>query len=135
MNERDMAPFSILLIEDHSDTAELLSLILENEGYRVKCALSGKEAFEALCGPQPTPCNLILLDLTLPDMNGDDLIRTLRQTIARIPPIMIMSAKPASSIDAVAQAIGAAGVVPKPFDVDALLLKIRSALLDSGENV
>jgi two-component system response regulator ArlR len=118
----------ILLVEDHADTAEMLSLILESEGYQVCSAQNATSALQILSGTEAGEISLILLDLTLPDMNGDELIRTVRNRKIRIPPVMIMSAKPAVSLEHAAQSIGAAGIIRKPFDVDSLLETVRNIL-------
>jgi two-component system response regulator ArlR len=118
----------ILLVEDHADTAEMLSLILESEGYQVCSAQNATSALQILSGTEAGEISLILLDLTLPDMNGDELIRTVRNRKIMIPPVMIMSAKPAVSLEHAAQSIGAAGIIRKPFDVDSLLETVRNIL-------
>jgi two-component system response regulator ArlR len=115
-------------VEDHADTAEMLSLILESEGYQVCSAQNATSALQILSGTEAGEISLILLDLTLPDMNGDELIRTVRNRKIMIPPVMIMSAKPAVSLEHAAQSIGAAGIIRKPFDVDSLLETVRNIL-------
>ncbi len=120
-------PKKILLIEDHVDTAEMLSLILESEGYHVKNVQTASGAFQAL-SVQSEKLDLILLDLTLPDMNGDEIIRRIQETRTNLPPVLIMSAKPAASLEHAAQSIRAAGIIRKPFDVDSLLDTLRATL-------
>lgn len=128
MNDTALMHKIVLLVEDHADTAEMLSLILETEGYRVQCAATASEALQILSGAVPARFDLVLLDLTLPDMNGDDMIRTLKKSRAQLPPVLIMSAKPAASLEDAARAIGAAGIVRKPFDIQVLLESIQSEL-------
>jgi DNA-binding response OmpR family regulator len=118
----------VLLIEDHGDTADVLRLILEGEGYRVERASSASGAIEAFSRARPATFDLILLDLTLPDMNGDKAVHLLRKENGSIPPVLIMCAKSHHVIEAAAQSIGAAGIVRKPFDVELLLWEILSAL-------
>jgi two-component system OmpR family response regulator len=117
----------ILIVEDHCDTAEMLCILLEAENYRVKWTSTGTTAFEALSGDGCNP-DLVLLDLSLPDMSGDDIIRRLQRERVKVPPVLIMSAKPMSDITQAAHAINAAAIVRKPFEVSAILDSIRSVL-------
>ena len=119
---------TVLVVEDHADSAEMLSLILETEGYRVQTVATASAALDVLSGATASPIGVVLLDLTLPDMNGDELIRRLKQAGRQIPPVLIMSAKPAGSLDEAARAIGAAGIIKKPFDIQVLLEIIRTQL-------
>ena len=119
---------TILVVEDHADTAEMLSLILQTEGYHVIRAANAGAAIGILGGPEGSRVSVVLLDLTLPDMNGDEAIRNLRNLHVHVPPTLIMSAKPAASLEDAAFSVGAAGIVRKPFDVQSLLVSIESAL-------
>jgi DNA-binding response OmpR family regulator len=119
---------TILVIEDHADTAEMLSLILESEGYCVQTAATADAALKVLSSAASSQIDVVLLDLTLPDMNGDDVIWRLKQGRTQVPPILIMSAKPAGSLDNAARSIGAAGIIRKPFDIQVLLESIQSEL-------
>jgi two-component system, OmpR family, KDP operon response regulator KdpE len=123
---------TILVIEDHADTAEVLSLILESEGYRVCGAHTADGAIQLLSGSNTPPIDVVLLDLTLPDMNGDDMILRIRESGTELPPVLIMSAKPATSLESAARSIEAAGIIRKPFDVESLLETIRAALQGQG---
>jgi two-component system, chemotaxis family, chemotaxis protein CheY len=121
-------PKIILLVEDHTDTAEMLCLILESEGYQVRSVSNAAGALNMLSGEKAAEIDLVLLDLTLPDMNGDEVIQRIRQQETSIPPVLIMSAKPAASLEHAAQSIGAAGIIRKPFDVDSLLETLRATI-------
>lgn len=119
---------TVLIVEDHTDTAEMLVLILQSEGYAIRTARTAAEAIKTLSSDGASQIDLVLLDLTLPDMSGDDVIQHLKQSCVSVPPVFIMSAKPASSLDDAARSIGAAGVIRKPFDVQVLLEEIQSEL-------
>jgi DNA-binding response OmpR family regulator len=125
MSCRDKA---VLVIEDHVDTAEMLALILKSEGYTVQMAGTARAALTILRGDGASGIGIILLDLTLPDMNGDDMILELQRNRVHLPPILIMSAKPPGSLDDAARSTGAAGVVRKPFDIQILLESIEAQL-------
>lgn len=128
LNESTPRPHTVLLIEDHADTAEMLSLILESEGYAVQQAPTAKEALRILSSTAVSQIDVILLDLTLPDMSGDDMIQRLKQNHVKVPPVLIMSAKPAGSLNDAARSMGAAGIIRKPFDIQVLLESIQSEL-------
>ena len=119
---------TVLIVEDHADTAEMLSLILESEGYCTQTATTANEAVKILSSGAAEQIDVVLLDLTLPDMSGEDVIQCLKQSCVSVPPVLIMSAKQASSLSDAARAIGAAGIIRKPFDIQVLLESIQSEL-------
>jgi DNA-binding response OmpR family regulator len=124
---RPGAAKEILLVEDHLETAQMLTMVLEDEGYRVKSANRARSALDFLlprrCGP-----DLILLDLSLPDMDAAEMVSELRRARADVPPIIVVSAKTARSVEEAARLVGASGVLRKPFPIDALLECIEDAL-------
>jgi len=133
--ETEQAPFGkqILLVEDHRDSAEAITMILEMEGYVVRWVATAREALQALsasaaAGSQASLPDLILLDLMLPDMSGIELVREWSATGQAIPPIIIASAKPPQAIKSAACSIGAAGIVRKPFSLDELLGCVAAVL-------
>lgn len=128
LNETTPGQKTVLVIEDHADTAEMLSLVLETEGYRVQTVSTANAAVRVLSSAAASQIDVVLLDLTLPDMNGEDMIRRLKQSHVQVPPVFIMSAKPAGSLDDAARSIGAAGMIRKPFDIQVLLERIQSEL-------
>jgi CheY-like chemotaxis protein len=69
-----MSP-SILIADDYDDNRELLRLMLETEGYRIREARDGREALEAARAEQPA---VALIDLSMPSLDGWDLLRELR---------------------------------------------------------
>jgi len=122
----------ILVVEDHSDSAEMMKMVLEEEGYEVRWAETAGAALQILSPPADAPCphwqpDLILLDLSLPDMDGVEMIGWLRAAGQTVPPVIVASARPVSSVEATARSINA-GVLPKPFDIDELLTGIEAAL-------
>ncbi|MFN3813585.1 MAG: response regulator transcription factor [Aquificaceae bacterium] len=111
----------ILLIEDDLLLARSLKNLLEKEGYRVSLALDGKRGLElALTGE----FDLILLDLLLPTMNGDQIVRRLREEEVYTPILML------TVISEVPQkvkllSIGADDYLTKPFHLEELLARVR----------
>ncbi len=107
----------ILVVDDDPDVCALLRRALAGDGaYEVEVALDGHIAL-AFCA-QRMP-QLVLLDLMMPQMDGEHFAMTLRERFGKAtPPIILLSA---SQIRAqVAESLGAAGAVEKPFDLDEL---------------
>ena len=120
----------ILVIEDYSESCTLLSALLRARGYKVVEARDGKEGL--LQASRITP-DLILMDLAMPEMDGVEATRRLRQrhTLARTP-IFAMSAYATADVKRDAIAAGCAEVFPKPLDIERLLGTINATLGAGG---
>lgn len=122
----------ILVVEDHEATAEMVTMVLEDQGYKVTWVNTAKAAIEHFAKLSPDNhdrCpDLILLDLTLPDMNAVDLVNHVIETHRSTPPVIVVSAQPVPSVKQAAQAIGAVDVVLKPYLIETLLESIDHAL-------
>jgi DNA-binding response OmpR family regulator len=119
----------LLLVEDDPDSADALGLFLGMEGYDVGRAGTGAAALQALGeadGQGDGFPDAILLDLTLPDMDGIEVGRRIRKrwTQARI---ILLSARQQETIRDAAAAIGAAATLRKPFDPSTLVAVIEKA--------
>lgn len=116
----------ILVIEDYSDSRTLLSSLLRGKGYKVVEARDGREGL--LQANRITP-DLILMDLAMPEMDGVEATRRLRQrhTLSRTP-IFAISAYATAEVKHDALAAGCAEVFLKPVDIESLLGKIRATL-------
>jgi CheY-like chemotaxis protein len=80
MNQRvteESGPLRVLLVEDHADLAAATEVMLRSEGLEVETALSGRQALDLAAALSP---DLVLVDLSLPDMTGLDVIRGLRSS-------------------------------------------------------
>lgn len=121
-----MSPL-VLIVEDEHDHASTLSYNFQREGYTIRLAATGAEAFKALSrGPLP---DLILLDIGLPDISGTEICRKLRsaESTRGIPVIMVTGR--GDEIDRVVGfEVGADDYVVKPFSFRELLLRARVAL-------
>ncbi len=113
----------ILIVEDEPDIQELLRAYLEDAGYQTAVAGDGVAAL-ALFGGQPF--DLVLLDLGLPDMDGLDIVKTVR-TWSSVP-IIILSARGQEKLKVECLDVGADDYVTKPFGVDELLARMNAAL-------
>jgi len=109
---------TILLVDDDEDIREIISLILEGEGYTTKGAADGRDALEFLRQGERPP--LIILDMMMPEMNGADFLRCIKSTpeLSSIP-VVVMSGDTAAR--QTAQSLGAAGCLPKPVEIERLL--------------
>lgn len=117
---------TILVVDDDSGAAELLTSILAGQGYRVQQADTGKLALISVAAQPP---ELILLDLKMPVMDGYEVCRRLRETDeGRRVPIMFISASRERSEWAEGLAIGAVDFICKPVDPDELLARVRTHL-------
>ncbi len=117
------APVKILVVDDEVAIRKLLRMGLGAHGYEVLDASNGKTALEQLeKGP-----NLVILDLGLPDIEGLDLLRRIRQRQDSLP-IVGLSSRGDEAGKVAALDLGADDYVTKPFGMDELLARIRAAL-------
>ena len=116
----------ILVIDDEPDLRELVRVNLDQAGYGVETASSGREALQALRRSTP---DLVVLDLMLPDISGTELCRKIRSdpALADIPVIML-TAKAAEVDRVVGFELGADDYVTKPFSPRELVLRISAVL-------
>lgn len=115
--------FSILVIDDEVQIRKLLEISLEANDYKVHFAINGKEGIMAAANHQP---DLILLDLGLPDEDGQDVLVKLREWYHN--PIIILTVKSAEEEIVKALDNGANDYLTKPFRTQELLARIRTAL-------
>lgn len=118
---------SILVIDDEAQIRKLLTITLESFDFRVQEAATAKEGIVMVANHPP---DLILLDLGLPDENGHDVLRHLREWYSN--PIIILSVQ--SSEEDIINALdhGANDYLVKPFRTGELVARIRSALRKSA---
>jgi len=117
------AMFRLLVVEDDRDIRELLRTMLEAQGYRVVLAESAARALVEARSHKP---DALLVDLGLPDRDGQDLIRDVR-AFSTVP-IIVLSARAMESEKVLALDGGADDYVTKPFQSNELLARIRAAL-------
>jgi two-component system KDP operon response regulator KdpE len=113
----------ILVIDDEAQIRKLLQITLESNDYTVRQAVNGKEGLISAANHPPS---LVILDLGLPDIDGQDLLKQLREWFTN--PVIILSVK--NSQEDIIQALdaGANDYLVKPFRTGELLARIRSAL-------
>jgi two-component system, OmpR family, KDP operon response regulator KdpE len=116
----------ILIIDDEPQIRKLLEITLEGNGYMPRSASSAKEGM-IMAGNHPP--DLILLDLGLPDENGQSVLRKLRKWYVK--PIIILSVQKREEEIITALDNGANDYLSKPFRIGELLARIRSVLRQS----
>src|SRR5665213_2086544 len=112
----------VLVVEDDPEMNRALSLNLTARGYRVTAARDGTAALNEAAAALP---DVIVLDLGLPDVDGMDIIRTIRG-YSRTP-IVVLSGRTSSGDKVDALEAGADDYVTKPFDVNELVARLRAA--------
>jgi len=117
------APLKVLVIDDEPPIRKLLRMGLSTQGYAVLEAPNAKTALELLAEAP----GVIILDLGLPDMAGFDLLRTIRGRNESVPMIVLTSrGDEAGKVQALD--LGADDYVTKPFGIEELLARMRTAL-------
>lgn len=117
----------ILIVDDDIHIGNMLEEVLVQEGYRVSRAYSGTEALLVVSGAKP---DLILLDLMLPGLNGEEVLPKIKGI-----PVIVVSAK-VDVTDKVELLLGgAADYVTKPFDIQELLARITVQIRNSANAV
>ncbi|MBF0522563.1 MAG: response regulator [Candidatus Omnitrophica bacterium] len=113
----------ILIIEDEVDIAKTIRYSLEGEGYDVVIAGRGEEGLEKAKQHKP---DLVILDLRLPRLQGEEVCKEIRkdEQIAKTPIIMLTS-KDAEADRIIGKVVGANVYMTKPFDLDKLSAKIK----------
>ena len=105
---------NILVVDDEPSWLKVLRYFLENKGYAVKTVSSGPEALQALQSYHP---DIILSDVRMPEMNGFDLLDTIRKTPSvSTTPVIFFSAIDDYDARKTAKDLGAADYIVKPFD-------------------
>lgn len=112
----------LLLVEDEARLRQSIALALSSHGYDIDLAGTAAEAIEKACN---RPCDLILLDLNLPDATGWDVLRRLDALHARPPTIVLSAIFPSAQR---MHEFAPAAVLQKPFPIDALLRLVREQL-------
>ncbi len=117
----------LLVVEDDPTLRELLSASLRLAGYAVSAVTTGVEALAAVRDERP---DLIVLDVMLPDFDGFEVVRRLRQagSPAGPPPVLFLTARDATEDRISGLRAGGDDYVTKPFDLEELILRIRAIL-------
>jgi two-component system KDP operon response regulator KdpE len=116
-------PLRVLVVDDEPAILRFLRPGLATQGYVVSEAHDGQTALDAI---RRKAVDLVVLDLGLPDMDGLDLVSTVRES-GETMPIIVLSSRATEGVKVKALDLGADDYVTKPFGIDELLARIRAA--------
>jgi DNA-binding response OmpR family regulator len=114
---------TVLVVEDEASIASFVSLYLKNAGYTVKTVATGADALSQVEDEQPA---LIVLDLMLPDIDGIEVCRRIRQR--RDIPILMLTARDEDVDKIIGLEVGADDYMTKPFNPRELVARVKSIL-------
>jgi two-component system KDP operon response regulator KdpE len=121
---RDIAePARILIVDDEAQIVRVLSMACTAQGYRVQSARDGEAALTVL---KSWAADLVITDLSMPNMDGVELCRAIRKNSS--VPILVLSVRNQEKTKVEALDAGADDYVTKPFQIDELLARVRAAL-------
>ena len=116
----------VLVVDDQAEILDLTCSVLDAAGYRVRRAENGLQALDRLADQ---PCDLVLLDINMPGMDGWEVLRLIRadDALARLPVVMFsVKGELGDKIQGMQE--GAVDYITKPFEVDELLARVRRLL-------
>ena len=116
-------PKKILIVDDEADTLKSIKTVLEKEGFNVDCANNGEECIEKT---KEDKYSLILIDIYMPGMSGEEMFKALRKTINHLTPLAYVTIKPKSSVDVT----DIDGFIQKPFKNKELIGEVKRILED-----
>lgn len=122
----DAQNHSLLIVEDDVDLAEMLNAYFRSQGYQVKVVHWGEDALQACASIRPA---LIILDIRLPDIDGYEVARRLRENRrTNNIPIIFLTDRRSRADRLQGLELGADDYVTKPFDMQELRLRVRNSL-------
>ena len=128
MRRADGNPISVLVVDDESVLAEMVSMALRYEGWDITTAGDGASAIAAARTARP---DVVVLDVMLPDMSGLDVLRRLREQNPRLP-VLLLTAKDALEDRIAGLTAGGDDYVTKPFSIEEVVLRLRGLLRRTG---
>ncbi len=124
----DTASTRVLVVDDEPTITELVGLALRYEGFEVEVAADGRAALDRATGSRP---DLVILDVMLPDLDGFDVVRRLRQDGADVP-VLFLTARDDVSDRVRGLTLGGDDYLTKPFSVAELVARSHALLRRSG---
>ena len=115
---------NILIVDDEQSYRQLLSLVFEEQGNSIRTAMNGRQALDLL---QAEPADVIISDVKMPDMDGIEMLRAVRETLPDVG-VILMTAFASVETAREAFKLGADDFIQKPFDVEELKLIVRKTL-------
>jgi CheY-like chemotaxis protein len=121
-----MALKRVLIVDDEFHIRQLLGVVLKGVGYEVEYATNGMEALKRC---QELPPDLMILDINMPQLGGWDVLSAVRamDNTRKMPVLMCTSKNLVADVEK-ADELGATAYVPKPFDIDRLVKKVKELI-------
>jgi two-component system, sensor histidine kinase and response regulator len=124
MNQEAVPPASVLVVDDTIENLRLLSSMLEEHGYEVRPVTNGRQALQAV---ERDPPDLILLDITMPEMDGYEVCRRLRATErSKDVPVIFLTALTDTADKLRAFDMGGVDYITKPFQFEEVLARVKT---------
>ncbi|RFP63380.1 response regulator [Hymenobacter lapidiphilus] len=124
-------PPHILIVDDEPNIVMSLEFLMRKAGYRVSIARNGSEALEAI---SQTPFDLIMLDIMMPDVDGYEVCRQVRQHPRQAGTrVVFLSAKSKEADMQQGYTVGADLYLTKPFSTRQLMAKVKEQLATGGD--
>ncbi|MFN3652898.1 MAG: sigma-54-dependent transcriptional regulator [Armatimonadota bacterium] len=123
--EEERRPGSLVVVDDEPNVARVLSTYFTRLGWEVRCCSSATEALPAIC---ENPPDVVVTDLSMPEMSGVDLLRELRDRAVHAP-LLVITAHGTVDSSVEALKLGAFDYLSKPFDLEKVKLAVQRARL------
>ena len=128
MRRADGNPITVLVVDDETVLAEMVSMALRYEGWNIATATAGAAAIAEARNARP---DAVVLDVMLPDMSGLDVLRKLREQNPQLP-VLLLTAKDAVEDRIAGLTAGGDDYVTKPFSIEEVVLRLRALLRRTG---
>ncbi|ATO65651.1 response regulator transcription factor [Mycobacterium avium] len=128
MCRADGNPINVLVVDDEAVLAEMVSMALRYEGWKIATASDGASAIAAARNQRP---DVVVLDVMLPDMSGLDVLHKLREENPQLP-VLLLTAKDAVEDRIAGLTAGGDDYVTKPFSIEEVVLRLRALLRRTG---
>ena len=128
MRRADGNPINVLVVDDETVLAEMVSMALRYEGWNITTAGDGSAAVAAARKDRP---DVVVLDVMLPDMSGLEVLRRLREQNPHLP-VLLLTAKDAVEDRIAGLTAGGDDYVTKPFSIEEVVLRLRALLRRTG---
>ncbi len=128
MCRSDGNPIHVLVVDDESVLAEMVSMALRYEGWNIATAGDGSSAIASARAQRP---DVVVLDVMLPDMSGLEVLHRLREESPQLP-VLLLTAKDAVEDRIAGLTAGGDDYVTKPFSIEEVVLRLRALLRRTG---
>jgi two-component system OmpR family response regulator len=128
LRRADGGPVRVLVVDDEPTLAELLSMALRYEGWDVRSAANGHDAVRTARAFEP---DIVVLDVMLPDLDGLEVLRRVRQRAPRVP-VLFLTARDAVEDRIAGLTAGGDDYVTKPFSLEEVVARLRALLRRVG---